>query len=343
MSVFSATDYDDHEEVCFFRDPGSGLRAIIAIHVSRGGVAGGGVRMWPYDDEQKAVTDALRLSRAMTSKFALAGIAIGGAKTVIIGDPRRDKSPELLRALGRAVESLGGRYICGPDVGTTPEDMAVIASVTAHARGRPGESGDTSPATGYGVFVAMTAAAEHKWGRKDLSGLRVAVQGVGGVGYALCRHLHEAGARILVSDVDPGAVARAVAAFDAVAVDPGEILAVECDILAPCALGAVLDDETIPAIAAGIVCGGANNQLAEARHGADLARRGILYVPDYVANAGGAINAVREGPDYDAEEAGRAVAGIRETCLAVFRRAEADGIPTNMAADRMAAEIVGRK
>jgi len=342
MPVFHAADFDAHEQVCFFTDADAGLHAIIAIHWSGPGLAGGGIRMWPYDDEQKAITDALRLSRAMTYKFALADIPIGGGKTVIIGDARTAKTPALLRALGRAVDSLGGRYICGPDVGTTPEDMIHVGETTDHVRGRPGESGDTSPATGYGVFQALRAAVRHRLGRQDLAGLKVAVQGAGAVGSALCRHLHEAGAEILIADVDSAAVARAEADFGAVAVTPEAILAVEADVLAPCALGAVLNDQSIPEIRAAVVCGGANNQLAEDRHGDALAGRGILYVPDYVANAGGAINASAEGPDYDAERAWQRVGRIYDTCERVFARAEADGIAASRAADRLAAEIVGR-
>jgi len=342
MTVFHTADFDAHEQVCFFADADSGLRAIIAVHWQGPGLAGGGIRMWPYADEQKAITDALRLSRAMTYKFALADIAIGGGKTVVIGDSRTEKTPALLRTLGRAVDSLGGRYICGPDVGTTPEDMVLIGETTTHVRGRPGESGDTSPATGYGVFQALRAAVRQRLGRQDLDGLKVAVQGAGAVGAALCRHLHEAGAQIIIADIDAAAVARAEQAYGAIAMAPQQILTAEADVLAPCALGAVLNDESIPAIRAAVICGGANNQLAEDRHGDVLAERGILYVPDYVANAGGAINASAEGPDYDADRAWQRVGRIYDTCGQIFARAEADGIPASRAADRMAAERIGR-
>ncbi|MDP6564388.1 MAG: Glu/Leu/Phe/Val dehydrogenase dimerization domain-containing protein [Alphaproteobacteria bacterium] len=339
MTVFDAADFDNHHRLAFFTDPAAGLRAIIAIHRLRNGIAGGGIRMWPYDSDEAAIADALRLSRAMSYKFALADLPVGGGKTVVIGDSRRDKNEDLLRALGRAIDSLGGCYICGPDVGTTPEDMVVIGRETDHARGRPGESGDTSPATGFGVYHAIRAAAGHELGNDDLRGVRVAVQGAGAVGRALCRHLCDAGAEILIADIDPAAAAAA-ADFGASVVSPDEILAAEAEVLAPCALGAVLNDRTIPAIRAKIVCGGANNQLAEERHGAALAERGVLYVPDYVANAGGAINAVAEGADYDEAAALARTARIYDTCRRVFEKAEAEGIASSLAADRLAEEII---
>jgi leucine dehydrogenase len=343
MTVFQAADFDDHREVRFFNDRGSGLQAIIAVHrPGPAGVAGGGVRMKAYADEDQALADVLRLSRAMSYKFALAGLPFGGGKTVVIGDPGSKKTPDLLRALGRAVDSFGGRYMCGPDVGTTPDDMVHIASTTAHARGRPGESGDTSPATGYGIYHAIRAAVRHRLNRDDLVDTSVAVQGCGAVGRALCRHLYDAGAKIFVNDLDGDAVAAAVADFEAVAVSSDEIMQLEVDVLAPCALGAVLNDDSIPAIRAAIVCGGANNQLAEERHAGALADAGVLYVPDYVANAGGAINATREGPDYDEAAALAATAKIYDTCMRIFQRAEQDGIPPSVAADRIAAEIIER-
>jgi leucine dehydrogenase len=343
MTVFQAADFDNHQEVRFFNDRESGLQAIIAIHwQGPNDIAGGGVRMKAYDDEEAALTDVLRLSRAMSYKFALAGLPFGGGKTVVIGDPGRDKTPQLLRALGRAVESFGGRYICGPDVGTTPEDMVSISQVTDHARGRPGESGDTAPATGFGVFQGIRAAVRHKLGRDDLAGTKVAIQGAGAVGRALCQHLHDAGADIYINDLDAEAVSAMVSRYHATAVSDDEILGLPVDVLAPCALGAVLNDDTIPLIRARVICGGANNQLAEERHGAALADAGILYVPDYVANAGGAINATREGPGYDEAEAFAATAKIYDTCIGIFQRADQDGVPSNVAADRIAEEIINR-
>ncbi len=350
MSVFDLPDFDDHARVCFFNDGPSGLRAIIAIHRLRGGVSGGGIRMWPYGSDGEALTDALRLSRAMSYKFALAGIPYGGAKSVIIGDSRVDKSDALLTAFGRAIDSLGGACLCGPDVGTSAGDMTVIARETEYVRGREGLSGDTSPATAYGIWQALRAAVRHRLGKDDLAGLTVAVQGLGAVGGKLCRHLVEAGARLIVADIDDDAVARTVrelgaeGAEAAEVVDAADILFAEADILAPCALGAVFDDATIPRLKAGIVCGGANNQLAEERHGAALDEAGVLYVPDFVANAGGTIHAVREdpeNPDFDEDAAMAAVAGIYDTCAEIFSRAEGEGVPTSVAADRLARKIIG--
>lgn len=344
MSVFDHDAFDDHEEVHFFRDAASGLRAIIAVHQRVNGVAGGGVRMWPYESEAAALTDALRLSQAMSYKMALAGLPLGGGKSVILGDARRDKSAALFHAFGRAVESLGGSYICGEDVGTTPADMALIHQVTDHVVGLEGASGDTSPATGAGVFQGLRAAVKHKLGREDLAGLTVAVQGAGNVGRHLAGHLKAAGCRILVADVNPDAVRRAVAEFDATSVPADEIITADADVLAPCALGAVLNQETIPNIKAGIVCGGANNQLGGPRDGVALAGRGILYAPDYVVNAGGVMSATREkvADRVDPAEIRHLTDGIYDTCLRIFARAEAEGLAASEAADREARAILGR-
>jgi leucine dehydrogenase len=343
MTVFQAPDFDDHQEVRFFNDLESGMRAIIAIHwQGASNIAGGGIRMKPYLDEQAAVADVLRLSRAMSYKFALAGLPYGGGKTVIIGDPQQQKTPELLNALGCAIESFGGRYMAGPDVGTTSEDMVHIGACTTHVRGRPGESGDTSPATGFGIYHAIRAAVRYKLGRDDLAGIKVAIQGCGAVGRALGHYLHDAGAELYVHDIDRQAMAAMVSDFGAVAVTGGEILSLEVEVSAPCALGAVLNDASIPTIVAPIICGGANNQLAEERHGEILADAGILYVPDYVANAGGAISATSEGPDFDRGEAFTAVDRIYDTCIKIFERADQDGVSTSRAADHIASDIIGR-
>lgn len=336
MTIFEAAEFRDHERVIFIRDRAADLRAIIAIHRSVAGTAGGGVRMQPYSGEARAITDVLRLSRGMTYKFSLAGIAMGGAKAVIIGDPATAKTPELLEAFGGAIERLNGAYICAQDVGTTSGDMAIIRRATEHVRGLPGESGDTAPATAYGVFQGIRAAAKHKLGRDDLRGLTVAVQGVGAVGSNLCRHLDEAGCTLIVADTDVAAVARMVEAHGATAIAPDQVLSAAADILAPCALGGGLNDDTIPGIRATIVCGGANNQLAADRHGAMLEARDILYAPDYVVNAGGAINAVREGPGYDEAAAMRAVGRIYDTLMMVFEHAGDLDIPNSVAADELA-------
>ncbi len=343
MPVFSAPDFDGHEQVLFVADAASGLRAIIALHDTGPGRAGGGCRMYPYPDETAALRDALRLSRAMTYKMVLADIPMGGGKTVVLGDPARDKSAALLHALGRAIDTLGGRYIVGEDVGTSPADMATIREVTPHVVGLEGRSGDTSPPTAEGVYVGLRAAVARRLGRDDLAGLRVAIQGVGHVGGLLARRLAGEGARVVVADVDPAAVARAVRIPGVEPVDADGIYDAEVDVFMPCALGAVLNDDTIPRLRAKVVAGAANNQLAEDRHGAMLAERGILYAPDYVINAGGAINASRELGDYDRDEAYRAIARIADTLAEIFARAEADGLPTSAAADRLAEERLARR
>ena len=343
MGIFEHPAFDDHERVHMVRDRESGLAAIIAIHDTTLGPAGGGVRFHPYADPDAAIGDALRLSRAMTWKMALADLPFGGGKSVIIGDPANDKSEALLEAYGRAVEELAGRYICGPDLGTTPADMAVVGRVTRHVAGGSGAASDTAPETGRGLYQAMRAAVRRRLGRTDLRGLRVAVQGAGNVGRHLCSHLAEAGARIFIADVDAGAVARAVAAFGAEPVAPERILETEADVLAPCALGGVINDDTVDRIKAPVVCGGANNQLADPRHGRALHRRGILFVPDYVANAGGAISATRVLLGRDEAEVSRRVEAIYDTCMRVFDLAERDSVPPDEAALRRAREIVRSK
>lgn len=341
MLVFEGRDFDGHEEVVFAADPDSGLRAVIAVHDTSRGPALGGCRMWPYAGEAEAVRDVLRLSRGMTYKNALAGLPLGGGKTVVMGDPRTAKTPALLRALGRAVDRLGGRYIIAEDVGTSVEDMAVVRGATRHVAGlSEGGSGDPSPATAFGVFVGIRAAVEHRLHRDDLAGVHVAVQGLGHVGWNLCRHLKEAGARLTITDIRREVVERAAFAFDAAAVEPAEITAVEADVFAPCALGAVIDDRTLPGLKAAVVAGSANNQLAENRHGEALASRGILYAPDYVINAGGVINISHEfdAGGYDRDRAFRHIAGIGDTLRTIFARAEQERIPTNRMADLVAEE-----
>ncbi len=337
MSVFEHPEFDAHEEVAFCHDADSGLRAIIAIHNSNLGPALGGCRMWPYASEADALTDALRLSRGMTYKSALAGLAYGGGKTVIIGDAKTMKSEGLFRALGRFVDSLGGRYSIAEDVGITVADVETMALETRHVAGvTAGGAGDPSPATAYGVFMGIRAAVQHKLGRNDLQGIRVAVQGLGAVGYHLCEFLSGDGAELVVTDLNQAAVERAVQELGAHAVAPDDIYGTGVDVFAPCALGAVVNDDTLKVLKAQIVAGSANNQLAKDRHGELLARRGILYAPDYVINAGGIINISCEGPSYDQARAFSKVARIGPTLLAIFERAEAQGISTAEAADRLA-------
>ena len=343
MTLFTHPEFDGHEEVVFCHDTASGLKGIIAIHNTRRGPALGGCRMWPYASEEEALTDVLRLSRGMTYKSALADLPYGGGKSVIMGDPRRDKSEALLAAMAGFVESLGGRYIIAEDVGITQADAEVMLGHTEYVAGtRTGGAGDPSPSTAYGVYVGIKAAAAHKLGRAELAGLRIAVQGLGQVGSHLCRYLAQDGAKLIVTDIDPAAVARAETEFGGEVsvrgVAPEAIYDAEVEIFAPCALGAVINDETLPRLKASIVAGSANNQLAEDRHGAALARRGILYAPDYVINSGGVINISHEGPRYRKEEAVRHVARIHETLREIFRRAEAERIPTSKAADTLALE-----
>ncbi len=345
MPIFTHPQFDAHEEVVFCHDPGSGLRAIIAIHNTRRGPALGGCRMWPYASEDEALTDALRLARGMTFKSALADLPFGGGKSVIIGDPRRDKTDALLLAMAGFVESLGGRYVIAEDVGITQDDAETMQRRTRHVAGtRAGGAGDPSPSTAYGVYMGIRAAVAHRLGQESLKGVRVAVQGLGQVGTHLCRYLVHDGARLSVTDIDPAAVARALAEFGAEAefaaeaVAPEAIYDIPAEIFAPCALGAVINDDTLPRLRTSIVAGSANNQLAEARHGGALAKRNILYAPDYVINAGGVINISHEGAGYSKDEAVKHVARIHATLSEIFRRADAESIPTSEAADALALE-----
>ena len=341
MSVFDCSDFDRHELVTFACDPESGLRAVIAVHNTSRGPALGGCRMWPYASEGEAVRDVLRLSRGMTYKAALAGLPFGGGKSVIIGDPARDKSPALFRAMGRAVESLGGRYHVAEDVGITVADVAHMGEATAHtagiaADGTSADSGDPSPATAYGVYMGIKAAVKHKLGQDSLKDVHVAVQGAGAVGAKLCRHLVAAGAEVTLADIDAARARRVAANLDLHTAPSDAILDIPAAVFAPCALGAALDDASIPRLRAGIVAGAANNQLAEARHGAALQARGILYAPDYVINAGGIIHISHEGAAYDRARAYAHVARIHDTLLTIFQHAERAGVPTSEAADRLA-------
>jgi leucine dehydrogenase len=341
MSVFSAPSFRNHEQVVFCHDRPTGLKAIIAIHDTTLGNALGGCRMWPYASDDAALDDVLRLSRGMTYKSAMAGLGYGGGKAVIIGDARTDKSPALFEAFGRFVDSLGGRYVTAEDVGTAPADFEIVRRQTRHVAGiAEGGSGDPSPATAWGVFNGLKATVKHRLGRDDLAGLTVAVQGLGHVGWALAEHLHVAGARLVVADIDAERLARARHKLGATVIDPQGIFDVTADVLAPCALGAVLNDETIARLKVAAVAGAANNQLAEDRHGEALRQRGILYAPDYVINAGGIINISHEGPTYSKVAAFADCARIHGTLLELFARADAAALPTNETADRLAEERI---
>jgi leucine dehydrogenase len=338
MAVFDDPSFRGHEQVVFCNDETVGLHAIIAIHDTSLGPALGGLRVWPYRSEAEALSDVLRLSRGMTYKSALAGLSLGGGKAVIIAD-RETRSPALFVRFGDFVENLGGRYVTAEDVGTSPAELELVRRRTTHVAGiAEGGAGDPSPATAWGVFHGLRAAVKHKLGRDDLKGLRVAVQGLGHVGSTLVRHLVEAGCELIVADIDAGRTRRAAVDCDARVVGVGEIHKVEADVFAPCALGGVLNDRTIAELKVAIVAGSANNQLAEDWHDAALRDRGILYAPDYAINAGGIVNVSHEGPDYDRAAAFAHVARIYDTLLEIFRRADAERLPTGGVADRFAEE-----
>ncbi len=347
MSVFDQPDFDAHEFVHFVADRASGLRAIVAVHDTTLGPACGGTRMWPYASPQAAAADALRLSRGMSYKNAMAELPLGGGKAVVIGDARSHKSDALLRALGRAVEGLGGRYITAMDVGMTERDMGVIASATKHVAGyaQEGKSGgDPSPMTALGVFCGLKAAWAFSSGSDDLTGVRVAVQGVGNVGYDLARRLKEAGAALIVADVNEANVRRAAETLGAEVASPDRIHAAEVEIFAPCALGAVLNDQTIPELKARVIAGGANNQLAKAHHGTRLLDRGVLYAPDYVINGGGIIRVCGQIYGWSDAEIEARARRIGATLAEIFAAAKAEGAPTHEVADRIArARIAARR
>jgi leucine dehydrogenase len=338
MDVLTEMKTWGHEQVVFCHEPSCGYLGIIAIHDTTLGPSLGGTRFWQYATTDEALTDALRLARGMTYKAAVAGLDLGGGKSVIIGDNKRADRETLFRAHGRFVESLGGRYITAEDIGTSPADMEYVRGETRHVAGLQNLSGDPSPVTGYGVYMGMKAAARQQWGKDSLSGRKVLVQGAGKVAYYLCSHLHKEGAGILVTDIDAAKVKRVVDEFGATTVPPDAIYDQAGDIYAPCALGATINDATIPRLKVAIVAGGANNQLAEERHGVELEKKGILYAPDFVINAGGLINVYGELESWPMERAKRKAGEIYDAILRVFAIAHRDGIPSFEAADRMAEE-----
>jgi leucine dehydrogenase len=329
-----------HEQVLLSHDPSCNYFGIIAIHDTTLGPALGGTRFWQYASTDEAITDALRLSRGMTYKSAVAGINLGGGKSVIIGNNKRPDREALFRAHGRFIETLNGRYITAEDIGTSPADMEYIKLETDHVAGLLGLSGDPSPVTAYGVYVGMKAAAKVQWGSDSLRGKTVAVQGAGKVAYYLMQHLHAEGARILVTDIDAEKVRRAEQEFDAVSVSPEAIYDQQADIFSPNALGATINDETLERLEVEIIAGGANNQLAEDRHGDELERRGLLYAPDYVINGGGVINVYGELHRWPTERAKKKAGEIYETLLRIFEIARQERIPTYRAADRLAEQRI---
>ena len=340
MQLFDTLAGMGHEQVVLCHDPSANYRGIIAIHSTVLGPALGGTRFWSYATDDEAIVDALRLARGMTYKNAVAGLNLGGGKSVIIGDNKTADRELIFRAHGRFVESLGGRYITAEDVGTSTADMDYVHMETKNVTGLAGRSGDPSPVTAHGVFRAIQASAKERWGQDDVANRTVAVQGCGHVGYFLAKELHESGAQLVVTDIDPERVRRAVHDFGAKAVAPDEIYGVKADIFAPCALGAVINDKTIPQLKVQVVAGAANNQLLEERHGELLEKKEILYAPDYVANAGGVINVYSELAGWTSARSFRKADEIYDTVLRVFSIAKEDRVPTYQAADRLAEQRI---
>ncbi|MCL9796162.1 Leu/Phe/Val dehydrogenase [Frankia sp. AgKG'84/4] len=338
-SLFGAVR--EHEQVLLCSDPATGLRAIIAVYSTALGPSLGGTRFHPYDDDGAALADALALSRAMAYKAACAGLDLGGGKAVIIGDPTRDKSEALLRAFGRHIASLGGRYITACDVGTYVADMDVIARETRWVTGRSpehGGAGDSGVLTAFGVFQGMRAAARHRWGTPSLSGRRVGISGVGKVGRRLAGHLVDDGASVVATDVDRSALARLAAESPTVEIvdDPDKLLDLDLDVYAPCALGGALNDDTVARLRASVICGGANNQLATPAIGRRLADAGVLYAPDFVVNAGGLIQVADEIEGYSPQRARARASQILDTTAEVFRLADDESVTPVEAAERLA-------
>jgi len=340
--MFEHPDFDDHEAVQVFSDPKSGLRAVIAVHSTNRGPAAGGTRLWSYANPRDAITDALRLSKAMSYKNAMAGLDLGGGKGVIIRPEGEFDRTALFEAYGRAVEAVGGRYITAEDVGVSPDDMRVIKTQTNFVAGLddgPAASGDPSPVTAEGVFRGINVAVRHAMGLENVKGLRVAVQGLGHVGYGLCKHLHEAGAQLTVADINQAVLDQAKAEFGAKVVAPDAIHAVAADVYAPCALGGAISKATLPEIEAKIIAGAANNQLATPEMGDACRETGILYVPDYVLNAGGIINVAAEvSGSYDPSWVRSKLDDLEITLETIFAKAAEQGVSTESIANEMAKE-----
>jgi leucine dehydrogenase len=342
LSVFSQAEFDDHEQVVFCSDKASGLKAIIAVHNTNCGPAVGGCRFWNYASDEEALVDVLRLSKGMTYKNALAGLNFGGGKAVIIGDPKLLKSDELFRAFGHALNNMNGTYYSAEDVNITTGDIMIAHQVTDYVVGLEGKSGNPAPFTALGTYLGIKAAVKHRLGKDDLEGVKLSIQGLGSVGMYLCERLHKDGAKLFVTDINQDSIDKAVNEYAATAVALDEIYALDVDVYVPCALGATINDETIPQLRAKVVAGCANNQLKEPRHGDKLTELDILYAPDYVINAGGIINIFFEQDEdgYSADKATAKVGEIYQTLTEIFERSKADNMPTYKVADIMAQEII---
>jgi len=345
MILFQRMNEFDYEQLVFFQDRATGLEAIVAIHDTTLGPALGGCRFWQFTSERAAIDDVLRLARGMTYKASVAGLNLGGGKSVIIGNPKTHKTEELLRVFGRFINTLRGRYIVAEDVGTSTEDMRIIHSETKHVVGietERGGSGDPSPVTAYGLLHGMKACTKSLFNTRDLDGLTVAIQGAGHVGYHLAKLLQKDGAKITITDIYKKRAEQVAREFGARYVEPDDIYSVKCDIFSPCALGGILDDKTVRKLKCVIVAGSANNQLKANRHGDSLQKRGILYAPDYVINAGGLINVAEELRGYERARALHKAARIYNAVARVIRIANEDAIPTYVAADRLAERRIER-
>src|SRR5256886_7997098 len=335
-ALFALLEEHEHEEVSLVYEPSSGYRGIIAVHDTTLGPALGGTRFWNYETDREALIDCLRLARGMTYKAAVAGLNLGGGKAVIIGDNKIRNREAIFRAHGRHVKALGGRYITAEDVGTSVNDMEFVKAETDHVTGLIGKSGDPSPVTSFGVYRGIKACARHRWGSDSVSGKTVAIQGCGNVGYYLASYLYKEGAKLIVTDIDQTKVDRVRNEFRAQAVATEAIYSADAQIFAPCALGGIINDKTIPQLKVEIIAGGANNQLAEERHGDMLETRGITYAPDYVINAGGLVNVNAELHGWTMERARSKAGEIYDTILMVFDIAAEERIPSYRAADRLA-------
>ncbi len=342
MAFFDLPDFDDHEQVVFCSDEASGLKAIIAVHSTTLGAAVGGCRMWDYASDEDALVDVLRLSKGMTYKNALAGLTMGGGKSVIIGDAKTLKSDALFKAFGHALNGLNGRYLSAEDVNISTSDIAITNTVTPFVTGTEGKSGNPAPFTALGTFLGIKASVKHKLNRDELNGLTVAVQGLGSVGLYLCEHLYNAGAKLVVTDINQAALDKAATEFNATLVGLDEIYDQDADIYAPCALGATINDDTIKRLKVKIIAGCANNQLAEPRHDQALSDLGILYSPDYVINAGGIINVSFE-EDYCEVKSTKKVEEIYHTLIDIYTKADKQNKPTGIIADEMARDIIKKK